>query len=166
MVKTRAKKRGWTLVETLVVTAIIGVVALITPRLYLQIRRFLFLSNARVELQRDGRDVLGQITKRIRQAQSNSIAISRYGSQPPFSKIDFTDINGDSIGYYQSGRSLYMMVDGSTKTLTSNLRYVSFLFPRSDDMSIISVALTLEKSTFEGRTKFLHMASEKVRVMN
>lgn len=154
------------MVEVMVVTAIIGTIALIAPKLYQQIRRFFFLNNARVELQRDGRDVLGLVTKMVRQAQSSSIDISRAGSQPPYSKINFTDITGNSISYYQEGRNLKMMVNGSTKTLTQNLRYVSFSLPRSDDMSIISVALTLEKSTFEGRTKFLHMASEKVRVMN
>jgi hypothetical protein len=124
------------------------------------------LSNARIELQRDGRDVMGLVTKPLRQAVCSTISISRYGSQPPYSKINFTDVDGNVLSYYQDGRNLKMVVSGSTKTITSNLRYVTFLFPRSDDMSIISVALTLEKSTFEGRTKFLHMASEKVRVMN
>jgi hypothetical protein len=33
-------------------------------------------------------------------------------------------------------------------------------------MGIISVSITLEKPIFEGRTKALHMASERVQVMN
>jgi prepilin-type N-terminal cleavage/methylation domain-containing protein len=166
MVRKRLSRRGVTLVELMVVTAIIGIIMAIVPKMYLQTRRFFFLSNSRLELQRDSRMIMSQITRELRQADSDTIVIDRYGAQPNYSKIAFTDVNNRTVVCYQSGKNLNMAISGGTKTLTTNLRYVSFALPRSNDMSIVSVAITLEKGTYEGRTKFLHMASEKVRVMN
>lgn len=159
-------ERGVTLVELMVVVAIIGVMATVGPDLYKQVRRFFFLSNTRVELQRDARASMYLITRQLRQAKSNTIVITRETGQPYYSKITFTDIDGRQVVFYQTGKDLYMAVNSQVSKVCSNLRYLAFAFPRSDDMGIISVALTVEKTMYEARTKALHMASEKVRVMN
>ena len=57
-------------------------------------------------------------------------------------------------------------VSGKTRLLTANVRYAAFNFPRSDDLGIVSVSLTLEKALYGGRRKALQMSSERVRVMN
>lgn len=152
----------------MIVVGIMGAIVSIGPNLFKQVRRFFFLSNARVDLQREAKTTMELITKNLRQAQSSKISATRLNSgQPYYSFLGFTDINGKQFNFYQNGKNLNMFSTGaSTKTLSGNLRYLAFSFPRSDDMTIISVALTLEKSIFENRTKALHMASEKVRVMN
>ncbi len=43
---------------------------------------------------------------------------------------------------------------------------MAFTFPRSDQLSILSVSMTLQENIYQGRTKALHMASEQVQVMN
>lgn len=149
----------------MIVTAIMGVVAFIAPKLYIQIQRFFFMSSAHIELQRDARTSMSILSRRIRQARSETIVVDRASSQPYYSRLSFTDIHGNNVKFYQQGK-LLQMVDVSTTTLSENLRFLSFSVPRSDDLSIISVSLTLEKVTFEKRTKALHMASEKVRIMN
>ena len=50
--------------------------------------------------------------------------------------------------------------------LTIYLAYLAFTFPNTNDMTIVTVALTFEKDIYLGRSKALHMASEQVRVMN
>jgi len=150
----------------MIVVSILGILVMIAPNLYKQIRRFFFLSNARVELQREARSNMELITRRLRQARSTTLVMDQASGQPYYSRIAFTDIDSKTDIYYQSGKSLVMSVNGSTRTLTSNLRYLSFALPRSDDMTIVSVSLTLEKATYEGQTKALHVASEKVRLMN
>jgi hypothetical protein len=148
----------------MIVVAIIGIIFSLGPNLYIQVRRFFFLSNARVELQRDARGILELMTRRIRQAQSATMVMDQAPGEPPYSRISFTDQDSKYTVYYQNGKNLMMVVNNSTTTLTSNLRYLAFALPRSDDMSIVSVSLTLEKSIYQGQTKALHMASEKVRV--
>ena len=54
----------------------------------------------------------------------------------------------------------------SSVAITGNLRYIAFTYPRSDDPTIISVAVTMEKATYEGGTKALELSIEKVRIMN
>lgn len=165
MVRKNKKNLGVTLVEMMIVVAIIGVIFTIAPKLYVQVRRFFFMSNARVALQRDSRATMIVITRRLRQATSSTIVIDQATSQPYYSRISFNDIDGNAIKFYQSGKTLYM-IDGGTRALTDCLRYMAFAFPKSDDMGIVSVSFTLEQNIFEGRTKALHMASEKIRVMN
>ncbi|MBI4669032.1 MAG: hypothetical protein HY747_07575 [Elusimicrobia bacterium] len=60
------------------------------------------------------------------------------------------------------------MTSGSNqKLLSKNLRYLAFTFPKSDDLGILSVAMTLEKVIYlKDSTMALHMASEKIRIMN
>jgi hypothetical protein len=110
--------------------------------------------------------VLGLVNRNLRQAIGNSIVISERSGQPPYSMITFTKQQGDTMSFYQNNNKLVMTSGTMTKTLSSNLRYVAFSFPMSDDMSIISISLTMEKATFKGKSKAMHLAVEKVRIMN
>lgn len=150
----------------MIVVAILGLLVMIAPQLYIQVRRFFFLSNARVELQREARTDMELITRRLRQAKASTLVCDQASGQPYYSRIAFTDIDSKSTVYYQNNKNLVMIVNGSSTTLTSHLRYLAFALPRSDDMGIVSVSLTLEETIYQGQTKALHMASEKVQVMN
>ena len=165
MVTIRSKK-GYSLVELMLVTATVGTLALIAPKFIKQMSQFFILSQTRIALQQEARAAMALITKDLRQAQSSTIQISQASSQPPYSRIRFTTIDGRTVSYYQSGTKLIMQSGTTNTKLSDNLRYLAFTFPRSDDMTILSVATTLEKSIYQGLTKALHMASERVRVMN
>jgi uncharacterized protein (TIGR02599 family) len=166
MVNNKGRKnRGFTLVEIMIAVAIMGVLVTVGSQMYVQVQRFFFLSNARVALQRDARAAMIVITRRLRQAQSATLVIDQAASQPYYSRISFTDIDGHTVRFYQSAKTLYV-VDTSTRALSTDLRYVAFALPKADDLGIVSVSFTLEKATYEGQTKALHMASEKVRIMN
>lgn len=162
MVKTA---RGYTLVEVMLTVAIMGIVMMIGPRLLIQTVRFIQLHNAKVEIQRDARVCLDIINRFIRQAKGYTVVIDQAANQAPFSRISFTTVSGQPVQFYQSGTQLYEVTD-STVAISNNVRYIAFTYPRSDDPSIISVALTMEKSTFEGGNKALELSIEKVRVMN
>lgn len=162
----RRRSNGFTLVETVVTAAVLSLLALIIAPLLVHSTRFFLLNRTRVELQRDARACLAILTRNLRQASSSTITISQTTGQPYYSQISFTDVNGISYVYAQNGTLLRETRGIKITTLSDDLRFLNFYFPRSDDMTIVSVSLTLEKAIFEGRTKALHVATEKVRVMD
>lgn len=166
MVKKMPDRKGTTLVELMIVIAIIGVIFSVGHSILMNITRFTQLSNSRLETQSGAREALSHISKTLRQARASTVVISNQTGQPPLSKISFTAIDGRTLGYYQSGKALYFLNGGFATKLSENLRYIAFHHPRTDDSAIISVSVTYEKGTYEGGTKALQMAIEKVRVMN
>lgn len=151
----------------MLVVAILGILSSVGANLLLQANRFFIFTRTRLDLQREARAAMYVMTRELRQAQSNSIIIDRAASNQPFySRITFTKIQGTTMTYQQSGNQLQQVVGNQRITLSKNLRYMTFSFPRSDDLTIVSVSLTLEQSIYQGQKKALHMASEKVQVMN
>lgn len=166
MVGLLKSRNGYSLMELMMVIAIIAIVAFFGPEFFKQTSRFFILSRARTEIQMEARAAISIIARDLRQAVSSSITISKNSGHPPYSLISFQTIDGRTVSYGQSGNRLIMRFGTKTRTLSQNCRYLAFSFPRSDDMTIVSVAMTLEKQIYQGLTKALHMASEKVRVMN
>lgn len=146
-------------------TAIIGIMSMVGPQLLIQTTRFFRQNQARVDIQRDARAVFDLMGRNLRQARATTITVDQLSGQPPYSRVSFTKQNGDAIVYYQSGDKLFM-VDGGTKAIAGNLRYVAFAHPRTDDDNLISVTITLEKATYNLQTKALQLSVEKIRVHN
>lgn len=170
MVTLRAKN-GYTLMELMLVVAILGVIVTAAPQLFTGIYRFTRLTTARAEIQKNARISLSNINRGLRQAIATSVVVDEVSGQPPHSRITFTrykpDGSTESICYYQEGKKLYLSVEGAAgKLVAEDLRYIAFTYPKTDDDSIISISLTFERATYEGGTKALQMAVEKVRIMN
>ena len=165
---TRRKnaRRGFTLTEMMITVAILGVVIGIGPGILTNITRFSKLSRARLETQRNARDALNQINQSLRQASASSIVIENDAGEAPFSAISFSTVDGRWMKYYQAGNDLKFVTAGSTTPVSDGLRYIAFSYPRTDDSKIVSVSVTFEKDTYQGGTKALQMAIEKVRIMN
>lgn len=154
------------MIEIMISVAILGIIMMTAPTLLLNITRFMRLSNARIETQRAARDALSRINQSLRQATADSVIITQETNQPPSSSISFSTIDGRSLKYFQSGKYLSFHNGTSTTTIVDGLRYIVFSYPRSDDSTILSVSVTFEKDTYQGGTKALQMAIEKVRIMN
>lgn len=160
-------RRGVTLLEMLIVVGIVSTLFTVAAPMLMQANRQFILNRTRVELQQEARAVMYVITRNLRQATAASVTLNRAStSQPFYSKITFTKQQGTVMSFQQEGTVLYQLLGNGKRPLSKNLKYLAFTFPRSDDMGIISVSLTMEKEIFEGRKKALHMASEKVRIMN
>ena len=132
----------------------------------IQIVRFTRLSQVRAEIQRDARTIFDVIGRDVRQAMASTITVDAASNQPPYSRIQFTRIDGDTVSYYQEGGKLMHTRNIMVKELTDDVRYIAFTYPRTDDDQIVSVSLTLEQLTYEGGTKAIQLSVEKVRVMN
>ncbi len=160
-------KKGWTLIELMIIVTITGILSLSVSSIFLQIWRFYRITLVQKELQEEARTIMELITRNLRNAKSETIYITRHNSQqPPYSKISFYTMDGSSVTYYQVNRTLYQNINGNVKVLSKSVTYFAITPPRSYDLTIISISLTLEKYLYDIRKKALHMASEKVMVMN
>jgi prepilin-type N-terminal cleavage/methylation domain-containing protein len=164
--KRLESSRGWTLTEMMIGVVITGVLATIGPPVMIQIQRFYLQSGSRSSIQRDARESINIINRFLRQAKSNTIVIDTPTNQPPYSRITFTTSGGKDMVFWQDGDELKQQVDGKTNTLSKNLRFIAFTMPRSDDPTILSVSMTMEKATYQGGSKALELTIQKVRVMN
>jgi len=160
-------KKGWTLVEVLIVVTMIGVLSLSVSSIFYNIWQFYKMSYAQKEIQEEARVIMELIRRNLRNGISDTIVISRYDdTQPYYSKIDFNTLDGSRVSYYQIDRTLYQEIDGNKKVLSKNVTYFAITPSKTYELNIISVAITLEKEVYELKKKALHMASEKVMVMN
>ena len=76
-IKLKKKKPGYTLMELMIVVAIMGIVLLSAPRIFKNAFRFVRLSFARAEIQKNARGSLGNINRELRQAVASSIVIDQ-----------------------------------------------------------------------------------------
>lgn len=169
----KKRNKGITLTELMITIAILGMLSSIVGVFLVGGLKFVRLSRAKGEIQRDARVCIDLINRNLRQAISTSVTISRYDSnQPPCSMIEFAHINNRNYRFFQKNNNFYISVkepsavSWSENKIASNLRNLSYTYPRIDDNSIISVSLCFEKATYEGATKTLQLSVEKVRIMN
>lgn len=158
--------RGYTLTESMVTVAVVGLLAASAAPLLVNMTNFWRQTTARNEVQRDVRVALDTINRYLRQARQSTIMVDQVSGQPPFSRISFTAQSGQVVVFYQEGNELKMKVNSVVSTLSERLAYVGFTFPRSDDISIISVAITMHAATYKGQSKALQLSIQKIRIMN
>ena len=168
----RLGRAGHTLTEMMVVVAILGILALVGPTLMTGLQNFFLMTSARYETQRDARACLDTINRFLREAYQSTVVIDTPAGEGPYSRITFQLVDGRQFQFLQSGRQLLQKVTDasgahtSTDVLTSNLIYIAFAFPHTDDVSIVSVAITMGKNIQLGRQKVLELTVQNVRVMN
>lgn len=162
----KRQRLGYTLTEMMIVVAIMGIVSSTGPLLLTQLQNFYLMTTARNEIERDARASLDTINRYLRQARDSTIVIDTPSGQGPYSRIRFTHIDGRSMEFRQSGANLMQVIGNNTSTISRNVVYIAFTFPRTDDPTIVSVSMTMGKSIQLGRRKVLELTIQKVRVMN
>lgn len=167
MFTNEANKKGWTLIELCISIAIVGFLSIVLATLVTNSIKMWHLAMARVAIQRDIRGALSLMIRNLRQARSSTVIINSLDdTQPPYSRISFTAINGKTITYYQAQRRLYQSVDGKTNMVVENVLNLYFTYPETNNDKIINLSLTLERKVIGAETKVIHLNMEKVRLMN
>ncbi len=160
-------RRAFTLMELMAVVVIASILIAVAIPIVRTMNENMMMSKTRLSLQQDARNIMAILNRFLREAKASSIVISRYNSSQPFcSYIKFITIDSKIYEFYQDGRNLVLKQGNMKNTLSQNLRYLAFTFPDSSNMYIVSVSMTFEKELFGGRKKAIHVASEKVRIMN
>lgn len=159
-------RKGYTLMEVMMTVAILGIVGGMAVPMMMNMTNFWRQTTARNAIQRDVRTTLDLINRFARQAVSSTVVIDAAPNQPACSRVTYTSIQGETVSFYQTGNKLYMSMAGKTSMLTENLAYVAFTFPRTDDTTLLSVAITAQAATYRGGKKALQLSIQKVRIMN
>lgn len=170
MVKIYFDRKGYTVTELMLTVAILGILGSVAAPLLRNMTNFWRQTSARSDIQRDVRKSLDLINRFLRQARQGTVQIDQLSGQPPYSRITFQTIQTQNLVFWQEGNELKMTLSSGTATSTSVLSdkvgYIAFTYPRTDDISIVSVAITMQASTYLGAKKALQLSIEKVRVMN
>jgi len=159
-------RRGYTLTEMMMVVAIIGILATVMPTMMTQMQNFFMMTSARYEIQRDARTTLDTVNRYMRQAVATTVVMDTPVGQGPFSRIRFRHIDGRYMEFRQQGSKLIQVIDTAQSVVSNNLIYIAFTYPHTDDISIVSVSITMGKSIQLGRRKVLELTIQKIRVMN
>lgn len=160
---------GYTLTEAMISVAIVGGIAAASAPILVSVTNFWRQTTARADIERDVRVSLDTINRYVRQGRQDTVVIDQVSGQPPWSRLTFTTQTGQTLKFYQSGSKLMMTLSSNTvttSTLSSRLGYVAFTYPRTDDVSIVSVAMTMQAPTYLGGKKALQLSISKVRIMN
>ncbi len=150
----------------MLVVAIIGIVASLAAPLLNNVNNFWFQTTARFDIDKDVRAGIDIINRMLRQAQQSTVIIDQVTGQPPYSRITFTTISGQTVSFYQTGNVLYQKFGSNVSVLSRKIGYMAFTPPQTTDTAIISVAITTQARTYKSEKKELQLAVQKVRIMN
>lgn len=164
--RTLRGRAGYTLTELMMVVAIIGILATVGPTMLTQMQNFFLMTSARYEIQRDARTTLDTVNRYMRQAVASTVVMDTPAGQGPFSRIRFRHVDGRYMEFRQNGPQLIQVIDNAQSIVSKNLVYIAFTYPKTDDISIVSVSITMGKSIQLGRRKVLELTIQKIRVMN
>jgi prepilin-type N-terminal cleavage/methylation domain-containing protein len=171
---SRSGGAGYTLPEIMIVVVIMGILSTSGAQLLLQVQRYYILAQTRASILREARAAMYVITRELREGQISTITVDQVVNQPFCSRVSFIKTQDSASGtvtsFYQKGNQLIQQRKTTTTTqskpLSTHLIYLAFTLPRSDNLAIVSVDLTLQETIFQGQTRALHMASEQVQIMN
>lgn len=125
MKKTKGNS-GFTLIEIIVVMAIIGIVMLMATNLIGFSLKSYTIDNTQLEIQQDARHAVQVISNDVRSASSieltNTPPFTVGNAEKPILVIDGT------IGYYKkkTGNTLYRYSNGTENPVIQNLKSISF----------------------------------------
>lgn len=116
------KNKGFTLVELMIVIAIMGLMAGMVSKLYTHGLRFWMDGYTAFTLQTKVRSARNFLAMNARNASVATVVLTRdTATESPFSKLTFMDVYGNLQSFYQSGNDFKVSVeqpDGTTHTQT------------------------------------------------
>lgn len=166
--RTALRRSGMTLVEMLLVSAVIGLVVSFAPRSILNILQTVRLHFLQIELQGEGRTAIDLLGRRIRPAKADTVTLDRFSAaDPEYSQIRFETLEGATVTFRQNG-SLLELIEGIPPrgmTVARSVGRFTVSYPDIRSPSIIDVSLVLEKP-YGREMKSVEMSIDHMQLMN
>jgi len=111
------KKKGFTLIELMVVVALLGILGYGIMKFFTNTYRIWWQASQQIDVQQKARAAMDEMTRFIRQARPvTGITVGEQAGEDANTMITFTHIDGRQISYYKSGDSLKRVVGVGTAT--------------------------------------------------
>jgi Tfp pilus assembly protein PilE len=172
---------GITMIEAMITIGIIGfIMSLIVVMAHVGVTAWK-RQYVRLKLEQDGQSVMNHLALNLRQAQANSVVISRWGAEMDYSLISFDMVGKSDFRHYYFLRTLgsgplanrsivYSMprVDalGNTRwsdtTLASNVVHVFFTFPNYNNRTQVLANFSMRRIAFQDKPPVVVQVRELV----
>ncbi|MBA7510249.1 hypothetical protein ES705_02225 [subsurface metagenome] len=123
------KQKGFTLIELMIVVALLGILGYGIMKFFTNTFRTWWQTSQQIDAQQKARVAMDEMTRFIRQARPVAdIVVGEQAGEDPNTMITFTHIDERQISYFQFGDSLRRVVDGvTTDVIPEDLVSISFV---------------------------------------
>lgn len=150
MIETKKSNKGVTTIELMVGVAIMGILSLVLPKVFLQFTKHITSTSVNMDVDTDARVTLHNLRQFLQSARRSTIVIDQLPTEAPYSRIQFKNTDGVTMALYKSGYDFMHVVNGSTHTiLRDSLKSLCFAYPDLRDDKLITVAVSVRKGKVE-----------------
>jgi len=130
---------------------------------FLEMNKNIKVSATKIEAQDRLTISTQHIEKFLSQARPSTVTISQDPGEPPFSKIEFTDIEDRNISIFQEGSNLIQTKGVNRFTVIKDgIERVTFVYPDIHDESKIKVSVLTKQETRGGGEESIGLSTQVI----
>jgi prepilin-type N-terminal cleavage/methylation domain-containing protein len=163
------KKKGFTLIELMVVVALLGILGYGIMKFFTNTYRIWWQASQQIDAQQKARAAMDEMTRFIRQARPvTGITVGEQAGEDANTMITFTHIDGRQISYYKSGDSLKRVVGGAiTDVIPEDLVSIYFVLYSTSTPSQVDVStLTVQTPGIGGEQGSITFPRKRIFLRN